>query len=235
MNKHRIRLWDLPTRLFHWFLAVLVGAAIVSGEIGGNLIDWHSRFGIAIAGLVAFRLVWGLVGSYTARFSSFVRGPAAIRAYLRGEWHGIGHNPLGALSVLGLLALLALQVGTGLFANDDISFQGPLAALISKDLSDTLHKAHEISLNILLLVLGLHIAAIVFYARVKGENLLLPMLTGKKTVEKTSANVPQNSGGHWPALLLALAIAAAVSFVASGAWIAQSPLPSPEKAAVPTW
>jgi cytochrome b len=235
MNKHRIRLWDLPTRLFHWSLAVLVGAAIVSGEIGGNLIDWHGRFGIAIAGLVAFRLVWGLVGSHTARFSSFVRGPAAIKAYLRGEWHGIGHNPLGALSVLCLLTLLALQVGTGLFANDDISFQGPLAALISKELSNTFQKVHEISLNLLLVVLGLHIAAIVFYARVKGENLLLPMLTGKKTIETTDADVPENSGGRWPALLLALAIAAAVGFTASGAWISQSPLPPQEKAAAPTW
>lgn len=138
----RQRVWDLPTRIFHWLLAVGIVVAMVTGQIGGALIDWHGRSGLFILGLVIFRVVWGFVGAPTARFSQFVRGPAAIRSYLRGEWKGIGHNPLGALSVLALIALTAAQVGTGLFANDDISFQGPLADLISKEWSDQSRGLH---------------------------------------------------------------------------------------------
>ena len=109
LRKHPI--WDLPLRLFHWLLVASVGFAYVSGHLGGNLIEWHARAGFAIIGLVSFRLVWGLVGSPTARFSHFVRGPAAIRAYLRGEWRGVGHNPLGALSVTFLIPVFGVLWG----------------------------------------------------------------------------------------------------------------------------
>ena len=175
----RIKLWDLPTRVFHWLLVVAIGAAWDSGEIGGNWMVWHGRIGLLIVGLVAFRLVWGVIGSTYARFASFVRGPASILAYLRGQWHGIGHNPLGALSVLGLLTLLALQATTGLFAyNDDIGFGGPFYAAISSDLSATLTKIHHKLFDGLLVLVGLHIAAILFYTHVKKDNLVKPMLTG---------------------------------------------------------
>ena len=106
-----VRVWDLPLRLFHWLLAAAVIAAMLTGQVGGNLMVWHGRLGILIAGLLGFRLAWGIVGSTHSRFASFVRGPAAIIAYLRGHWHGLGHNPLGALSVLGLLTVLGLQAG----------------------------------------------------------------------------------------------------------------------------
>jgi hypothetical protein len=110
MNRQRIRLWDLPTRLFHWLLVILVLASFISGKIGGNAMDWHGKFGLAILGLLTFRLVWGIVGSTYARFASFFPTPASVLAYLRGQWRGVGHNPLGALSVFGLLVLLAFQV-----------------------------------------------------------------------------------------------------------------------------
>ena len=99
MNKQRIRLWDLPTRLFHWLLVLAVIAAVVSGQLGGNLIEVHGKIGLAIVGLIAFRLVWGFAGSTYARFAQFFPTPARIKVYLKGEWRGLGHNPLGGLSV----------------------------------------------------------------------------------------------------------------------------------------
>src|SRR5664279_4779710 len=135
MSLERIKLWDLPTRLFHWLLVILILAAYVSGKIGGGAMDWHGRIGILILGLIVFRVVWGFIGSHHSRFSSFFPTPATVRAYLRGQWHGIGHNPLGAFSVLALLSLISLQVATGLLGNDDIAFSGPLSSLLSKELS----------------------------------------------------------------------------------------------------
>ena len=109
MSTRTIRIWDLPTRLFHWLLLLLVVASFVTGWVGGNLIEWHARAGIAITGLLAFRLVWGFVGSTYARFAHFVPGPGRLLTYVRGQWRGLGHNPLGALSVLALLAILIFQ------------------------------------------------------------------------------------------------------------------------------
>ena len=109
----RIKIWDLPTRLFHWLLVALIAGAFITENLG--VMEWHGRVGLAILGLIVFRIIWGFVGSTYARFCTFIRGPQAIKAYLKGEWHGLGHNPLGALSVLGILATVGLQVGTGLF------------------------------------------------------------------------------------------------------------------------
>ena len=164
MSTKRIKLWDLPTRLFHWLLVIGVSAALITGNIGGTAIEWHGKIGLAIVGLIVFRVVWGLIGSSHARFASFFPTPASIAAYLRGQWLGIGHNPLGALSVLGLLALVALQLSTGLFGNDDIAFRGPLYDLITKDLSDRLTAIHELTSNALIALIVLHLAAIAFYA-----------------------------------------------------------------------
>lgn len=227
-----VRVWDLPLRVFHWLLAVAVATAMLTGQIGGNLMVWHGRLGILIAGLIGFRLAWGLVGSTHSRFSSFVRGPAAIAAYLRGSWHGLGHNPLGALSVLGLLTVLGLQASGGLFANDDIAFQGPLYGLVSKDTSDWMTGLHRKGFWLVLALVALHIAAIVFYTRVKGENLVGTMLSGQKEVaDHRSAEAP--TGGGAIALLFALAVGLASAWVASGAWM---PAPPPaEPAAAPAW
>ncbi|RIX44711.1 MAG: cytochrome B [Rhodocyclales bacterium GT-UBC] len=231
MNSKRIRLWDLPTRLFHWLLVLSVAAAIVSGQVGGNFIDWHARIGLFIVGLVVFRLVWGVAGSTYARFSQFFPTPAKVKAYLGGDWKGVGHNPLGAFSVIGLLALLALQVGSGLFANDDIAFVGPLADLVGKELSNRLTGLHHKAANLLFLLIALHVAAIVFYVRVKKENLVKPMLTGWKEVEAGESA----KGGGLLALLLALALASGAVYGASGAWLPAPPPAPPAAEAPPSW
>ncbi len=226
-----VRVWDLPLRLFHWLLALAVTGALVSGQIGGNLMVWHGRLGVLVAGLLGFRLAWGLVGSTHARFASFVRGPAAIRAYLQGTWHGLGHNPLGALSVLGMLAALGLQTASGLFGNDDIAFQGPLYPLVSKDTSDWVTGLHRKGFWLILLLITTHLAAIVFYLKMRGDNLIHPMITGRKSVTAAAAD-PEQRGGGTLALILALTVGLATAHGASGAW--QAP-PPPVPAAAPAW
>lgn len=216
----RVRVWDLPTRLFHWLLVVLVVGAFVTAKIGGNLMIWHGRLGLAILGLLVFRIVWGIVGSTYARFARFVRGPAAIRAYLRGEWHDHGHNPLGALSVLALLGILATMATTGLFANDDIAFEGFLYSLAGSDLSGRITGIHRLLEKALLLLVLLHIGAIVFYVRVKKQDLVKPMLTGWADGAGESAR-----GGGAIAFIVAALIALAAVWAASGAFLPPPPAP----------
>lgn len=230
MTNKRVFIWDLPTRIFHWSLVLCVIGAVISGQIGGNFMEWHGKLGLAVVALIAFRLVWGLLGSTYARFGQFFPTPGKVLAYLKGQWHGHGHNPLGAFSVFGLLALLAIQVGSGLFANDDIAFNGPLQALVGKDLSDVLTGWHKLVSNVLIALVVLHIGAIMFYARVKKDNLVKPMITGwKDNAEGESAR-----GGSLLALLLALAVAATAVYGASGAWI-PAPPPPPAAAETPNW
>ncbi|MGF1642342.1 MAG: cytochrome b/b6 domain-containing protein [Thiotrichales bacterium] len=227
MTSRRIYIWDLPTRLFHWALVVCVVGAVITAQIGGNYIEWHGKFGLAVVGLIAFRLVWGLVGSTYARFYQFFPMPAKVAAYLTGQWHGHGHNPLGAISVFGLLGLLAFQVGSGLFANDDIAFNGPLQALVGKDLSDQLTGWHKLASNVLIALVVLHIIAILFYAYVKKANLIKPMITGwKEGADGESARV----GGL---IVLALGVAATAVYGASGAWLPEPPPPPATE--VPSW
>ncbi|MEQ1622843.1 MAG: cytochrome b/b6 domain-containing protein [Methylococcales bacterium] len=185
--KVTIHIWDLPHRLFHWLLAASVTGAYVTAKIGGELIDWHGRLGVFILGLLVFRIVWGFIGSTHSRFVTFFPSLPRIAAYLKGQWQGIGHNPLGALSVIALLATLALQVGTGLFANDDIAFEGPFFDFIDKDLSDKLTGWHNTAFNVLLSLVVLHLVAIVYYRWAKKTNLVKPMLTGKKEIPVTLA------------------------------------------------
>lgn len=227
----QIRIWDLPTRIFHWGLVALVIGSIISGKIGGNFIDWHGRFGLAILGLLSFRIVWGLIGSIYARFTSFFPTPTRLKAYLRGEWISPGHNPLGALSVFALLGLLALQIATGLTGNDDIAFRGPLFDLVGKALSDRLNGIHKLATNILFVLIALHIAAITFYAHVKKDNLVKPMITGWK-VWNRPVPARSNRGGGLAALIIALVVAAAAVYGGSGAWLPPPPLAAP---ATPAW
>ncbi len=177
-----VQVWDPALRTFHWLLATAIGIAVISGEVGGPWIEWHARAGEAIAGLLAFRLVWGVIGPRTARFASFVRGPRAIARYLRGEWQGIGHNPLGALAVLALLLLGVLQAGSGLFANDDIAFQGPLAALVSGLWSDRASGLHQKLSWLLIGMVCLHLLAIAWYRMARKHDLIGPMLHGRREV-----------------------------------------------------
>jgi cytochrome b len=179
------RIWDLPTRLVHWLLFLLVCFSVVSAKIGGNWIDWHMRSGYCILTLVLFRIMWGFLGSHHARFGNFIRPPAAVLSYVRELRSGTataqaGHNPLGALSVVALLLVLLLQASTGLFANDSIASEGPLAKFVSSDMSDRLSGIHEINQYVIFTLIALHLAAIAYYYFAKRENLVLPMVTGDK-------------------------------------------------------
>jgi cytochrome b len=211
-----VKVWDAPVRIFHWGLVASVGTAIVTGLKGGDWMELHGKAGIAIAGLLAFRLVWGLVGSETARFTSFVRGPGAIRAYLKGQWQGLGHNPLGALSVIAILTLLTAQVVTGLFGNDEIAFAGPLSAWVSEDTAIWLTGKHRLLVYGVYAILVLHILAIVGYKVFKNEALVPPMVTGKKAVEDTVT--PPKAAPAW-ALPIALFLSAGAATLAAGMWL----------------
>lgn len=230
MNSQRIRLWDLPTRLFHWGLVLAVVAAVVSGEVGGNLIDLHGQIGLAVVGLIAFRIVWGFAGSTYARFAQFFPTPSRIRLYLKGQWRGLGHNPLGGLSVFVLLSLLTAQVATGLVANDDIAFAGPLFDLVSKALSDRLTGIHHLLSNVLITFVVLHIGAVAFHGHFKKDNLVKPMLTGWK---EGASGEPARGGGPI-ALVVTLMVAGAAVYGASGAWLPEPP-PPPPAAETPSW
>jgi cytochrome b len=218
-----ILVWDLPLRLCHWVLALLVAFAAITATIGGNAMDWHGRIGVAIAGILAFRVAWGVIGPTHARFASFVRGPGAIGAYLRGEWRGMGHNPLGALSVLGMLTVLSAQVAVGLFANDDIAFNGPLYALVSKGTSDYLTGLHHKGVWLVGLLVATHLAAIVYYVRIRKDDLLRPMITGYRVADNLAA-VPTRGGGP-AALIVAVAIGCTVAWMAAGGLLPPPPVP----------
>jgi cytochrome b len=209
-----VPVWDLPVRLVHWSIALLVAFSWWSAENGE--IEWHIRSGLAILFLLLFRLLWGFFGSSTARFSSFVAGPARLSAYLRdpGGWSGVGHSPLGALSVIALLSVLVLQVAFGLpLSDEDGTISGPLNRLVSFDTAEWAHDVHEILFNVLLALIALHVAAILFY-RWKGRRLVRAMVTGmsKDYPAGTQGMVKAGAGR----LAISLAIAAGMTW-----WIAR--------------
>jgi cytochrome b len=177
-SRTRVRVWDVPTRLFHWLLVIGFALSWWTAETGR--LEWHRWSGYVLLGLVTFRIYWGFFGSSTARFSQFVRGPRAIAGYLRGAWTvKPGHNPLGALSVLALLLLLAALILLGLFAVDvDGIESGPLSLYVSFDAGRAAAEWHEDIFDALLWLVGLHVAAIGWYRVVKRENLLAAMFHG---------------------------------------------------------
>jgi cytochrome b len=207
------RVWDLPIRLVHWLLAALI--AFSWWSVHNHHTGWHIWSGCAILTLLIFRLLWGLVGSSTARFTSFVRGPRGVADYLRGRWSGIGHNPLGAISVLVLFAALAVQVGLGLVAEDeDGLFTGPLYRLVSIDTSDKARDLHESWFNVILGLIVLHVAAIIYY-RLRGRALTKAMITGRATV--SAATKPMRPGKWWVALLCVAVAIAITRWIIAGA------------------
>jgi cytochrome b len=216
---HPVRVWDLPTRLFHWVLAATIVGSVVSAKIGGNAMVWHFRFGGAVLALLAFRLVWGLVGGRWSRFASFVYAPGTVLRYLRGQTRpgehlDVGHNPLGSFSVFALLGVLAVQVGTGLVADDEIANVGPLNRFVSSALASSATGWHKNwGQYVLLGLVALHVAAIVYYAVAKRQNLVGPMLGGDKPLP---AGTPASQDGLG-SRLLALAVAAAATGLA--AWV----------------
>jgi cytochrome b len=177
--------------------------------------NWHIWSGCAIMTLLIFRLLWGFVGSSTARFSSFVRGPRAIGDFWKGRWTGIGHNPLGALSVLALLTAVAVQVGLGLVSEDeDGIYMGPLARLVSTDTSDRARDIHELWFNLILGLIALHLAAVLYY-RMRGKKLTMPMVTGDARLEPGVE--PMRPGKWWAAVLCLLSGIAITRWVIAGA------------------
>lgn len=183
------KVWDAPTRLFHWLLVVLVAFSWWSAE--EHVMVWHKASGLAIVGLLAFRIYWGFLGPETARFASFLKGGRATLSYLRslpGRTHQLafGHNPLGAISVAAMLIALVAQVTLGLFAMDTDGLEsGPLSRFVSYDVAEAAGDLHEDVFNILLVLIGLHIAAIAFYLLVKRANLIGPMITGRRKHAET--------------------------------------------------
>ena len=206
----RLKVWDLPTRLFHWSLATAVLGLIVTGNVGGGWMTWHLRLGYLVLGLLVFRLGWGLLGGHWTRFSSFIYSPASTWAYLKGEHKpadGIGHNPLGALSVFAMLAVMGLQVGSGLFSDDEIAFFGPLSPLVSSDTAALATQYHtEWGKLLLIALLVLHVGAVLYHQLLKGEALVNAMWHGQKSVNDPSGLLPAALDG-WPQRLLALAVA----------------------------
>jgi len=221
-------LWDLPLRVFHWSLVACVTAAVATGELGGAWMPWHGRAGLAIVGLLVFRIVWGVVGPPTARFAGFAPTPRRVLDTLRGRWRGIGHNPLGALAVFALLGLLALQAGTGLFGNDDIAFAGPLNRFVDEALGARLTGWHRIAADGLFVLLALHLGAIAFHVLVKRHVLVRPMVTGRAILEP--GVVPPASRAR---VRGALALSVGAAAVAVGAVASAGRAPAAASAAAP--
>ena len=182
--KKIIRVWDLPIRLFHWLLVVCIAGSFLTINLGDEFIQWHAYFGYSILTLLIFRIIWGFVGSTHARFSSFLPTKKAIFNYLSGSSPRVlGHNPIGAISVFALIFVLCVQVFTGLFIDDEVSFQGPLAKYVSGSISSFFSEIHEGNQVVIYTLIAIHIAAIWYYKKFKGENLIKPMINGDKEID----------------------------------------------------
>jgi cytochrome b len=200
----RVRVWDLPTRIFHWALAVAVLAQIATGLSGA--MEWHLRIGHGVLALLCFRLCWGFAGGYWSRFGQFFYSPRSLMTYLRGESptdHRVGHTPLGALSVFAMLLLLALQVTSGLFSDDEIASAGPLTRFVSNDAVSLASRWHAtIGVWIVAALVALHVVAVAFYLLVRRHVLVRPMITGDKLLDHSAASSRDTRGTRLLALLL---------------------------------
>ena len=202
-------IWDLPIRIVHWLLTVLIFGSWYTVSVAGNM-EAHMLIGQIILCLLIFRVVWGFVGTRYARFSSFVFGPRTIVAYARtilsrsGGGYA-GHNPLGFLAVFAMLLLIGIQVTTGLFATDGDFYEGPLNNLVSGRTGRQITDIHYLNFDVLAIMIAIHIVAIFFYLLYKRENLIWPMFTGAKTGDELQA-----IGGSKPGLALGVIVASAV-------------------------
>jgi cytochrome b len=203
----KIRIWDLPLRLFHWLLVMAVIGSFVSVKLGGNAMIWHGRFGYFVLTLIIFRLIWGFVGTHHARFANFIRFPKAVLTYLKNPAETLGHSPLGAISVMVLLGLFLAQALAGLFASDDIAFDGPLAKYVASSWVELLTSFHRLNEWVLLSLVGVHIAAILYYKYVKRINLISAMITGDKEWADAVPLVQDDSRVRLKAMAILIAIA----------------------------
>ena len=215
MKSHLVRVWDLPTRLFHWALVVCIVGLVTTAQIGGNAMEWHFRFGYSVLTLLLFRLLWGFVGGHWSRFSTFLYSPASLLRYLRGhevDGQPLGHSPLGALSVFAILGLLLLQVGTGLFSDDEIAAVGPLSKLASGAVvSQLTHYHKDIGKVIVLILVLLHIGAIAFYRIKRKKDLIRPMLVGDVSSPTPQLASRDDAGSRALAAVILLGSAGAVA------------------------
>ena len=216
----RARIWDLPTRVFHWALSATVVGLIATGLAG--IMEWHFRLGYTVLALLLFRLLWGFVGGRWSRFASFFYGPGSVVAYLRGRAHPdhvIGHTPLGALSVFAVLTVLAVQVATGVVADDEISAAGPLTRFVSGEvvsLATGWHKAQ--GKTIVIALVSLHVLAVLFYVLVKRHRLVRPMVSGDKLIASARSQVApsrDDAASRGLALVLFAVCAGAAYWIAS--------------------
>jgi cytochrome b len=214
-NQHTTtRVWDLPTRVFHWTLAFSVICLLITGFKGGDAMPWHYRFGYVVLTLLLFRLVWGVIGGKWSRFVSFLYAPSSIIRYFKGlgdPLHSVGHSPLGAFSVFAMLALLLAQVGTGLISDDEISAAGPLTKFVS-NATVTLASGYHVTIGkVLVIALVItHLAAILFYLLKKRENLVKPMLHGDKLLPANTPESTDTAATRTLAVVILAACAAAV-------------------------
>jgi len=181
----RVRIWDLPTRLFHWLLAALVVFSFTTGKLGGDWLEWHFRSGYTILSLLVFRLLWGFTGSHYARFVNFLPSPSRTWRTLRSQESEVtrasaGHSDIGTLSVYALLTVLAVQATIGPFTNDGSFTEGPWVKFISSATSNRLSALHYYNSWLVVALTALHVAAIAFYLLARREDLITPMLTGDK-------------------------------------------------------
>ena len=215
---NKVRVWDLPTRIFHWALVVGVLCLVISGLIGGNAMVWHFRFGYTVLALLLFRVVWGLVGGRWSRFGAFIYAPQSVISYLKGNGkpeHSVGHSPIGAGSVFAMLGILLAQVGTGLLSDDEIAFAGPLTRFVSNatiGLATNYHK--NIGKWLLLVLVLLHIGAILFYLWRK-HNLVYAMVHGDKELVIAMPSSRDDASSRAAAVALFGVCAAFVAWIAS--------------------
>ena len=211
---YKVRVWDLPTRLFHWALVVCVIGLAITGTVGGNAMVWHFRLGYCVLTLLLFRIIWGLVGGRWSRFGAFIYTPQSVINYLKGKGrpeYGVGHSPIGAGSVFAMLVFLLMQVGSGLFSDDEIAFAGPLTRFVSNDaVSLATHYHKNIGKWVLLGLVLLHLLAIIFYLRRK-HKLVGAMLHGDKELVIPAPPSRDDAASRMTALLI-LAVCAAVAY-----------------------
>jgi len=216
-SKRKVLVWDLPVRVFHWALVLLIVSQIVTVSIGGNAMEYHVLGGYAILTLVVFRILWGLLGTPTARFVNFLRGPQAVLRYARSlasrePEQVTGHNPLGGWSVVAMLIGILVQAVSGLFADDEIMTTGPLWKYVSEDTASLFNVIHEANASVLLTLICIHLAAILFYLLRKKENLIKPMFTGSKQLSESAVESLRPFQGTLRALMV-LAICAVATWV----------------------
>jgi len=215
MASNPVTVWDLPTRLFHWSLVVLILLQYASGEFDLLPMEWHYWLGYATLALIVFRVLWGFLGSTTSRFAEFVRGPGAVARYASASMRGreqtsVGHNPLGGWSVLLMLACIAVQSISGLFASDDLTESGLLASRVSDETVKWMTRVHNVNRYVLLMLIVLHVSAVLLHWAIRHENLVAPMLHGRKQIESAD---PMRLASTWRALALLLLSAVAVGML----------------------